>query len=134
MGDPSPFPSAPAYEPGLRPAHVYGRMLEVFDRLSVGFETLGLEMVSWSGGAYVADDSLTPSDDFDLATLLLSDLEYLHSLVPDARPPMQVAHPGRRFPSDVYQQAGILREQASRILVRAREDPSLLEVPGAPNK
>jgi hypothetical protein len=33
LGDATPFPGAPAYEPGLTPGHVYGRLLLVFDRL-----------------------------------------------------------------------------------------------------
>ena len=126
LGDPDPFPVAPVYEPGLHPGHVYGRLLGVFDRLSSGFDSQGLDIVSWAGGAYVVDASLTPSDVFDLATLLLSELEYAHSLIPGARPPMQVVHPGRRFPADVYQQAGVLQMQASRIMLHLTESPNLL--------
>lgn len=127
LGDPNPYPAAPEYEPGRRPAHVYGRLLLVFDRLSVGFAALGLNMVNWIGSAYEIDEAtLQPSDVFDLATLLLSELEHLHSLVPGARVPLQVAHPGLRWPSDVYQQAGILSDQASRIMAYARENPDML--------
>jgi hypothetical protein len=126
MDDPNPLPVAPAYEPGVLAGHVYGRLLVVFDRLSASFETLGLNMVSWAGGAYVVDPSLTPSDVFDIATLLLSELEYLHSLVPGARTPFVAEHPGRRWESDVYQQAGLLAVQASSILVSSRENPDLV--------
>ena len=129
-GDPNPFPVLPAYEPGLRPSDVYGRLLLVLDRMSVGFDALGIDMVRWSGGTYVPDDSLTPSDVFDLATLLLSELEYLHSVVPGVRTPLQVPHPGRRFPSDVYQQAGVLSDQASHFMSRARETPELFRANG----
>lgn len=125
VGDDTPFPAVPTYDPGLMPAHVYGRLLAVFDRLAEAFETLDLEMVDWRGGAYDVDESLTPSDVFDLATLLLSELEYLHAQVPDARAPLQAPHPGRRWPSDVYQQAGVLAEQAARIMTLAREKPEL---------
>lgn len=125
-GDDTPFPAVPEYEPGLQPGHVYGRLLVGFDRLEVAFDELDLEMVSWSGEAYVVDESLTPSDVFDVATLLLSELEYLHSLVPGARVPIQAAHPGRRFPSDVYQQAGLLGAQTARLMAQARANPELL--------
>ena len=130
LDDPDPFPTAPAYERGITPGHVYGRLLGVFDRLSSGFDALGLEIVRWAGGAYTMDESLTPSDVYDLATLLLSELEYLNSRIPDTRAPMQVAHPGYRVPSDVYQQAGILASQASRIMLRATQDPDLLRPTG----
>ena len=122
-GDPDPFPAVPEYITGLRPGDVYGQLLLVFERLSVGFESLGIDMVRWSGGVYEVDDSLTPSDVFDLATLLLSELEYLHSLVPQSRAPLLVPHPGLRFPSDVYQQVGILSDQAARFMIRARDNP-----------
>ena len=123
VGDPNPLAATPDYEAGLHPGHVYGRLLVVFDRLSVAFDTLGLDMVTWAGGAYVVDASLSPSDVFDIATLLLSELEYLHSLVPGARAPFVAEHPGRRWPSDVYQQAGILSAQASRLMFQARQNP-----------
>lgn len=126
LGDPTPFPGAPAYEPGLTPGHVYGRLLLVFDRLSAAFDVLDLQMLSWRGDAYAVDDSLTPSDVYDVATLLLSELEFLHSRIDGARAPLLVAHPGVRWPSDVYQRAGILTEQATRILARASADPDLL--------
>ena len=126
LGDPNPMPSAPESQPGALPGNVYGRLLVVFDRLEVAFEALDLQMVDWAGGVYVVDESLTPSDVFDIGTLLLSELEYLHSLVEGARSPIRAGHPGRRWPSDVHQQAGILGDQASRIMAHARENPDLL--------
>ena len=92
--------------------------------------SLDLQMVDWIGGAYVVDDAIDPSDVYDLATLLLSELEYLHSLVPGARAPIQAAHPGKRWPSDVYQLAGVLAHQAGYIMVLAREEPESLRGPG----
>ena len=127
LDDPSPFPTTPAYQAGMTASHVYGRLLEIFDRLGFVFGELGLEMVSWADDAYVVPESLTPSDVYDVATLLLSELEYLHSRIPGARAPIEVAHPGRRWPSDVYQQAGILRTQMTQTVSRVREMPELAE-------
>ena len=126
VGDPSPMPSAPEYEAGLQPAHVYGRLLQVFDRTAAAFDAVGLTMVEWSGGAYEIDPSLTPGDVYDLTTLLLAELEYMHAMVPGARTPMLAPHPGRRWPSDVYQQAGILTEQTARLMAQARANPSMV--------
>lgn len=131
-GDPTPFPTTPAYEAGMMSSHVYGRLLEVFDRLAVVFDALGLRMVSWDDEAYVVDESLTASDVYDVATLLLSEIGYLHSLLPEARAPIEVAHPGRRWPSDVYQQAGVLRTQMTQLFALTSENPDLLSIVGAP--
>ncbi len=128
-GDPNPLPSAPAYEPGLRPGHVYGRLLQAFERLSAAFETLGLGVVQYGGG-YRLDEMLTPSDVFDLAVQMASELEYLNGLMPATGSPLRAAHPGLRWPSDVYQQAGILVDQAGRLLAIARTNPSLFDVEG----
>lgn len=126
VGDDSPLPSPPEYEAGVTPPHVYGRLLQVFDRLAAAFDTLHLDMVGWSGGAYTIDPSLTPGDVYDLATLLLAELEYMHAMVPGARMPLIAPHPGRRWPSDVYQQAGILTEQSARLMAQARANPQMV--------
>ncbi|MGI9625208.1 MAG: hypothetical protein ACR2QM_00115 [Longimicrobiales bacterium] len=130
IDDPNPFPNMPPHQPGMTPGHVYGRVLGVFDRLSVAFEALGLEMVDWAGGAYQIDQTITPGDVIDLGTLLLSELEYLHSRIPGARAPINAAHPGTRWPSDVYQLVGLLDDQATRIMVQARQNPGLFGEPG----
>ena len=88
LGDAQPYPEVPEYESGLQPGHVYGRLLTVLDRLSAAFGTWGLSMLDWTGGAYTVDESLTPGDVYDLATLLLSELEYLHSQLPGVRAPL----------------------------------------------
>lgn len=126
LEDEQPYPGLPEYEAGRLPGHVYGRLLLVLNRLSGTFETWGLSMLRWTGDGYAVDESLTPSDVYDMATLLLSELEYLHSALPGARAPLQVAHPGLRWPSDVYQQAGVLQSQSVRILLQAQSDPDLL--------
>lgn len=131
MDDPAPLPAVPEYEPGLTPGHVYGRLLTIFDRLAAAFEEADLDMLSWAGGAYAPDPSLTPSDVFDIATLLLSELEYLHGLTPGARAPLQAQHPGHRWPSDVYQQAGILAEQAARIRANVGRNPTFFAIGGS---
>jgi hypothetical protein len=129
-GDDNPFPSVPEYQPGLTPSHVYGRLLSVFDRLEQVFIEVDEEMVNWQGEAYFVSESLTPSDVFDLATLLLSELEHLHAGVQGARVPLQAVHPGQRWPSNVYQQAGVLLEQAARIMALANGNPGIFSFPG----
>ena len=126
VDDATPFPVVPAYEPGMTPTHVHAALMVSFDRLSAAFDALGLDMLHWSSEAYSPDEPPSPSDVFDLATLLLSELEYLHARVPGAPVPLQAAHPGRRWPSNVYQQAGVLTQQSTRLLVQATQNPTTL--------
>ena len=124
VGDPEPFPALEVREPGLQPLHVFGRLFDVSRRLGVAFEALGLQLVDWPEPGDVMGQETTPSDVFDLATLILSELEYLHSRVPGARVPIQAEHPGHRWPSDVYQEAGVLSDQVLRIMYRAQTNPA----------
>lgn len=96
-------------------------------RLSAAFDVLGLDMLSWSAEAYTPEEPPTPSDVLDLATLLLSELGYLHARIAGAPVPLQASHPGRRWPSNVYQQAGVLTQQATRILVQSTENPAFFQ-------
>jgi hypothetical protein len=48
------------------------------------------------------DFEIQPSDVYDLATLLVSDLTYLYGRLKDVPPIPSVPFPGRKFPSHVY--------------------------------
>lgn len=126
LGDPVPLPPPPEYEPGRTPAHVYAELLEVSVLIVEAFEALGLGVVVFERGE-ILDGSLTSGDVFDLATLLLSEIDHLATLLPEARPSLQVAHPGGRVPSDVYQQTQVLRDQSQRLLGHARSRPERFE-------
>ncbi len=52
-----------------------------------------------------------PSDVYDVATLLVSELTYLWEQLDDVPSPRQAYYPGRRFPSHVYQRALLLERQ-----------------------
>lgn len=120
--EPRAFPPLPAHQAGMRPGHVYNRLLEVAQRLSIAFEALGLDMLTPPPPGNTIDQSLVPGDVLDIATLLLTEIEYLHSRTSNARVPILAEHPGRRWPSDVYRLAGVLDEQTLHIMNRARRD------------
>ncbi|NNM33941.1 MAG: hypothetical protein HKO53_12780 [Gemmatimonadetes bacterium] len=122
VGEPRAFPPLPAHQPGMRPGHVYNRLIEVAQRLSIAFDALGLHMLKPPPIGNVIDESIVPGDVLDIATLLLTEIEYLHSRTTDARVPILAEHPGRRWPSDVYRLAGVLDEQTLAIMNRARRD------------
>lgn len=104
------IPDARPFEHGKIPADVFARLLECFDRVAIitrqsGLEVLDLDQVN------IHDKQIKPSDVYDIASLIVSDLVYVHSQLPGARVPNQSFGPGRKFPSHVYQRAGILLDQ-----------------------
>ncbi len=108
------MPKGPSLERGKQPGEVFLRLVECYGRLELIAHQSGIQVLHLdSDGAQrvVMDMEVRPSDVYDMATLLVSDLAYLHAQVKDARPPGIVPFPGRKFPSDVYQETGILRAQ-----------------------
>ncbi len=120
------IPAAPAFESHKVPADVYRRLvrcLETIQRIAMvsGFEMLEVQ---------IDDDALaevTPSDVYDIASLVVSELAYIHSSVEGAAAPVPVHYPGRRFPSHVYQRAGILESQLSLLMTHVAQSPNWLK-------
>jgi len=120
------IPEEPKFVPGKQPSDVYKKLVECF--LIVGdiakwsnLEILELS-VSERNIAYA-----TPSDVYDITSLLVSELAYLHSKLPGAESPRQVHYPGRKFPSHVYQRAGLLERQLSKLHSFVETNPNWLE-------
>jgi len=98
------MPEAPPFERRKRPADVYHRLIECFARIRAimahsGFRTLTLDQ---------HPDAITPNDVYDIASLIVSELSFLHAQVDDALPPLDPYDPGRKLPAEVYQRAGLL--------------------------
>ena len=72
---------------------------------------------------------VTPSDVYDMATLLVSELAYLWAQLDDVAVPRPAYHPGRRFPSHVYQRAGLLERQLLELAARVDATPDWLRSP-----
>ncbi len=115
------LPDEPAFEPNKDPSQVYTRLLRCFAlvrRLAAreGLATLEFEPAS---------DRIpraTPSDVEDLASLLLEELTHIRRNQPGAPEPARSYHPGRRFPSHVYQRAGLLEMLLERLIGAAAGD------------
>ncbi len=119
------IPDPPEYERGKRPADVYRRLVGCFERVRqiaahCGLKTLELKVSKSSV------DKVVPSDVYDIASLLVSELAYIHSHVPNAAPPVEIYHPGRKFPSHVYQRAGILERQLTELQKQVERAPGQL--------
>lgn len=119
------LPDPPEFEIGKRPGDVYRRLLDCFDRVRAIAKASGLEMLELE-----ADETrimaAEPSDVYDIASLLVSELAFLHSEVADARAPRPVYYVGRKFPSHVYQRAGILELQLVELEQWVQQNPDWL--------
>lgn len=101
---------APEFEEAKIPAQVYDLLMICFEIIRKMETTFGAEVLTLrlpEGG--VGD--ISPSDVYDIASLLVAELAYLHAQIPDANPPERAYYPGLKFPSHVFQRAELLRRQ-----------------------
>ena len=104
------MPQAPPFERGKRPADVFHRLLGCFERVRNIVVLSNLQILKVS----VEDTETakaTPSDVYDIAALIVSEVSHLHRLLEGAKPPRETYYPGRKLPSHVYQRVGILEAQ-----------------------
>jgi len=104
------IPDAPPLLVGQQPRDVYRRIIDCYFIIRNIAERLGLDILEFDTDRSRSDDP-TPSDVYDIASLLVSELAYIYAQLDGSRPPRDVYYPGRKFPSDVYQRAGILEKQ-----------------------
>ena len=72
-------------------------------------------------------ETVTPSDVYDIASLIVSELAYLHEQLKQLQSPRKVYNPGRKLPSHVYQRTGILEKQLTDLLKRVEKKPGWLQ-------
>ena len=113
-------------ERGKQPADVFLRLVECYATLekiarhsSVPVLHLDLPAAQKVGRSR----QLEPSDVYDMATLLVSDLAYLHAQLNNNDAPKPIPYPGRTFPSHVYQQATVLLHQLEALEQLVATDP-----------
>ncbi len=119
------IPMGAPFERGKRPVDVYERLLDCFGRVRTIAERSGIEIVTLSS-SHTTGREVTPSDVYDLATLIVSELAYLHGRIEGIEPPQEVYDPGRKFPSHVYQRARILALQLEQLETLVDEKPNWL--------
>ena len=104
------IPPPPRFERGKVPGDVYQRLVGCFERTRRIAEGLGIQVLALEVGAEELA-VVTPSDVYDIASLLVAELAHLHTQFRDVAPPHETYYPGRKFPSHVYQRVGILESQ-----------------------
>jgi hypothetical protein len=109
------IPKPPEVLPNRVPSDVYFRLLEGLDRLKHLYELQGLSSLS-VGAAELHKEDIDPSDVFDIASLLVARLDYLHKHNQIERIPRKPYYPGRVYPTDVFRQTGILMLQLETLI------------------
>lgn len=99
---------------GKTPGDVYERLQKVQHKLFVCLRAIGMMTIQ------VPEESsgsrkIEPSDVYDLSTLVLSNLAFLHRNLKQHVRPRPTYYPGKIIPSAVYQRASILEKQVDNI-------------------
>jgi hypothetical protein len=118
---------APPLDRGKKPAEVFLRLVECYATLEKIAHQSGIPVLHLNlpGAQKIgASRQLEPSDVYDMATLLVSDLAYLHAQMKSHDVPKPIPYPGRTFPSHVFQQATVLLYQLEALEQFVRTDPT----------
>jgi len=120
-------PDLPAFERRKRPADVYARMWSVLGLLRTITTTSGLTMLEPGAQPYV-DAHVAPSDVYDLSSLAISELVYLHSRVPALPPPTaaEFYEVGHKLPAHVFQRVGQLEATLRELVAAVQVQPDVL--------
>jgi hypothetical protein len=124
------IPEAPELVVGKQPRDVYQRLVGCFSVIREIAAISGLGTLELQTSADHLEH-VTPSDVYDIASLLVSELAYIHAQLDGAKSPRQVYDPGRKFPSDVDQRAGILEAQLLELRRLVDTHPDWLREPRA---
>jgi hypothetical protein len=117
------MPEAPVFERRKRPADVYHRLIECFARVRAVMQHSGLSALALDRHPA----TVTSSDVYDIASLIVSELSFLHSRLDSVLAPPDAYYPGRKFPSDVYQRAGLLEALLIDLQALVEASPSWLQ-------
>lgn len=101
------------FERKRKPAHCYQRLVACQQALAAAIQKRGQAALSARG----VPSEVLPGDVYDIATLVLGELTYLHALTPHAAPvhAFEPLSAGYRLPADVDQLARTLEAQISAI-------------------
>jgi len=131
--DATVMPITPEFEHGKRPVEVFNRLVECYRKVESvtgrsGVETLRVKVSKLETDPDAAVQ-VAPSDGYNMAVLLVSELAYLHQALGYADVPTPRLDLGFKLPSDVYQRAGVLLAQLTELDRLVKENPGWLNEP-----
>lgn len=119
-------PQSPKYLRRKKPLDVYNKLSDCFILIEDIARISKIEILE-EDFSKIKMESITPSDVYDFASLIVSELAYMHSLIRDVKPPHKAYYPIRKIPSDVFQRAGMLESQLKRLKNIATKNPEWLK-------
>ncbi len=122
-------PETPPLERGKQPADVFLRLVECYAILEKIAQQSGIPVLHLDLPAAQSvgiSGQLEPSDVYDMATLLVSDLAFFHAQLKKHDSLKPIPYPGRTFPSLVHQQATVLLHQLKALEQFVANDPEWL--------
>jgi len=121
--------SLPPFQRGKTPTDVFLQLIRCFEQLEELAKVSGVSILHVDGTAarkMVPELQVQPSDVYDLATLLLSDLAYIHGKKYRGQTMPPVPFPGTKFPSHVFQLARGLQQQLDELGRFVQKNPDWL--------
>jgi len=115
------IPKKPAYIINKKPLDVYYRLYKCLQLIIQIYKIENFNILEIDISA-IQERNIIPSDVFDMASLVVARLDYLHKKKHIHRVARKAYFPGRKFPSDVYQQTAILEQQLVSLLSYAKRD------------
>ena len=109
------IPPESAWKLGKRPQDVYRRLLGCLDLVRHVAAAENVQILELSVGE-TSIAGATPSDVYDIASLLVSELAYVDRVLNGSPPERKAWYPGKKVPSDVFQRVGILEAQLVQIV------------------
>ena len=114
--------SEPKYVPDKTPSDVFKLLIDCYSEVSSiamlsKVDVLEITSVS-KNGPYV------PSEVYDVATLLASELKYIHDSVSGLSEVEDSYYPGRVYPSDVYQRGLLLKRMLKDLHHLIKDNPN----------
>lgn len=114
------------FAPNKFPHQVLKKLVDSFAIIKSVYDQTGLDSITFEVNQELFK-SATPSDVYDIASLVVSELNYLHRKAPRISPPKEVYYSGKKIPADVFKLASELYENLSYLNKLIKNNPSWLK-------
>ena len=107
-------PEPPAFIEGKQPSDVWLLLVDCLAVIREITESRDEDILSINVETFDAS-SIRPGDVYQIASIMVSELAYLHSIETDIPPVVATVKVSNKLPSDVYQRVGLLLKQLQQL-------------------